>query len=771
MELSARGRRVLLGAAPFAFAVGLVLRLGVVAPQPLRFGVDRDQAIGRARAIAKSFGVDAGTQASVKVTSNEERRIYNLVFPESPQTARLVPPYEIEVSLSASDGEAACRVTLTPSGQLLGFDAGGKDDIRLTDSEARVRAQTEMQTAIPDPGLSGVRLRVEASVREGQLTRLNIDPEFEESFRRREVWTRKGIRDGVGALGFAFVLFTVIYSLRLYRRRSREQEVPRERMKLLIVGYGVLGVCYVLTNIDGLLTGGNLADMGWWLAVLVALMSAVFFFLAGVLLAVAYAGGEGEIREGYPGKLTSFDAVLAGKPWSRNAGVSVMEGAACAAWAFLALAVVDRLSAPVSAILVPDGLLSAAFSRVPPAGILLREPLLVMWTIVSGLVVPLTFLRRRARSVRATMWLLLAARFVVGLGFSKDGLSALPPFADVVIGSLALVVPFFPFGLLAAMTSATLFQVVTGATMLAPVVSGWWWSGGAALAIVLAALVPFLRAARRGEQVSDAEVRPRYVQNLERRLSLQAEVGAARQAQIRLLPKSPPHLPGMSIAATCLPAGEVGGDFYDFYPLDSGELAVFVASAGGSNVAAALTIALAKGFLVCDLRRGDGPEASLKRLLELLSGTLDPAEHHLALALAVFDPRRGSMRAARVGDSPGLWILRRDGSLDEPPFSVPSEAGPVAAFAVLAPGDAVLVHSEGLVRLLEDQSPSGLRNWMRSFARSAGGAAVLNIEHTMLDRLGGRKRKRISAERLRRDLTVTVVRMDAPAERETAGAA
>jgi hypothetical protein len=189
-------------------------------------------------------------------------------------------------------------------------------------------------------------------------------------------------------------------------------------------------------------------------------------------------------------------------------------------------------------------------------------------------------------------------------------------------------------------------------------------------------------------------------------------------------------------------------------------LALFVASASGSSVASALTIALAKGFLVCDLCRADGPVATLRRLRDLLLQSLGPAGDQLAIALAIVDPRCSSVRAARVGSTPELWILRRDGSLAEILFHAPAQPGVDEAQALFAPGDTLLVHTPGLIRLLEDQSPSGVRDWMRSFARRVAGASAAHSLDALLDRVGGRKRKRLAPARLRRDLTSVVVRFE-----------
>ena len=50
---------------------------------------------------------------------------------------------------------------------------------------------------------------------------------------------------------------------------------------------------------------------------------------------------------------------------------------------------------------------------------------------------------------------------------------------------------------------------------------------------------------------------------------LEEELRIARNMQMSLLPQRPPvQLPGITLTALCAPAREVGGDYYDFLPLD-----------------------------------------------------------------------------------------------------------------------------------------------------------------------------------------------------------
>ena len=52
------------------------------------------------------------------------------------------------------------------------------------------------------------------------------------------------------------------------------------------------------------------------------------------------------------------------------------------------------------------------------------------------------------------------------------------------------------------------------------------------------------------------------------------DLDVAREVQQQLLPRGTPAFPGLDLAAACIPARELGGDFYDFFSYSSGRLAL-----------------------------------------------------------------------------------------------------------------------------------------------------------------------------------------------------
>ncbi len=89
---------------------------------------------------------------------------------------------------------------------------------------------------------------------------------------------------------------------------------------------------------------------------------------------------------------------------------------------------------------------------------------------------------------------------------------------------------------------------------------------------------------------------------------LEEELRIARQIQMSLLPgEGLVSVPGVRIAALCLPAAEVGGDYYDLLPLGPTRMGVLVADVSGKGTSAALYMAELKGLVLSLSRIYDSP--------------------------------------------------------------------------------------------------------------------------------------------------------------------
>jgi hypothetical protein len=115
----------------------------------------------------------------------------------------------------------------------------------------------------------------------------------------------------------------------------------------------------------------------------------------------------------------------------------------------------------------------------------------------------------------------------------------------------------------------------------------------------------------------------RYTQSRSREERYGAEMAAAQQVQLRLVPSDLPHVAGFQLEASYFSASEVGGDFYHVVPGGDGSLLVVVGDVSGKGLRAAMTGTLAIGALRSLSQRDTGPAEILVRLNQQLVGAHD----------------------------------------------------------------------------------------------------------------------------------------------------
>jgi serine phosphatase RsbU (regulator of sigma subunit) len=184
------------------------------------------------------------------------------------------------------------------------------------------------------------------------------------------------------------------------------------------------------------------------------------------------------------------------------------------------------------------------------------------------------------------------------------------------------------------------------------------------------------------------------------------ERSAARVIQQQLLPKEMPSLPGWRVAAYYRPAREVGGDFYDFLGLPDGRVALVTGDVTDKGIPAALVMATTHSILRGDAPGLVAPGAVLERANSRLYPDI-PASMFVTCLYAVLDPASGRLVYANAGHNLP-YAATADGVTELRATGMPLGAMPGMTYeeneAHLAPGESVLLHSDGLV---EAHAPSG----------------------------------------------------------------
>jgi len=221
--------------------------------------------------------------------------------------------------------------------------------------------------------------------------------------------------------------------------------------------------------------------------------------------------------------------------------------------------------------------------------------------------------------------------------------------------------------------------------------------------------VAMLDPERRRELVEGLQLEKLVAQELGRR-----ELEMARDVQRRLLPPSELTGPGWQVAARCLPARVVAGDFYDVLRRADGSVDVIVADVAGKGFAASLIMASVKAMLPFVTAEG-GVAESLADLNHRLALELGRGEF-VALALARYRPTERVVEIANAG-APDPYLVRPD----QPPLPLPvtgprlplgvrPEVAYASCTAEVAANERLLLLTDGLPEARDaDGEPLGYR--------------------------------------------------------------
>ena len=156
---------------------------------------------------------------------------------------------------------------------------------------------------------------------------------------------------------------------------------------------------------------------------------------------------------------------------------------------------------------------------------------------------------------------------------------------------------------------------------------------------------------------------------------MEQELRIARNIQMSLLPQGGIGLPGLSLTAHCEPAREVGGDYYDYLPIDDHRLGLLIADVAGKGTSAALYMAELKGLMLSLSQLHTSPRKLLIDANRILARHLD-SRSFITITYAVVDIQARTLTYARAGHCPLIHV--------------PGPDAPSRAAQVLAPDGLVL---------------------------------------------------------------------------------
>jgi phosphoserine phosphatase RsbU/P len=174
----------------------------------------------------------------------------------------------------------------------------------------------------------------------------------------------------------------------------------------------------------------------------------------------------------------------------------------------------------------------------------------------------------------------------------------------------------------------------------------------------------------------------------------------ARRVQRQLLPRTAPALASLDLDAHCLPAGRVGGDFFDYLHLGPGRTGIVLADISGKGVAAALLMAnLQAAIRSLAPQIAEGLPCLLRALNAHFLASTAP-EHFASLIFAVYNESSRQLAYVNCGHPPALVLRQPEGSIEflaptAPVLGVVEDYQPDPQTITLRPGDRFVLYSDG----------------------------------------------------------------------------
>jgi phosphoserine phosphatase RsbU/P len=220
----------------------------------------------------------------------------------------------------------------------------------------------------------------------------------------------------------------------------------------------------------------------------------------------------------------------------------------------------------------------------------------------------------------------------------------------------------------------------------------------------------------------------------------------ARQIQMGLVPKEFPALPEfkeIDIHATIIPALEVGGDLYDFFPLDKDRICFIIGDVSDKGVPAALFMAMARtAFKISAIASPESIALTMARVNQFLCES-NPQQMFVTAFAGILDLRTGQVEYTDAGHEPPF--IR---SVSGEAVKVDKIGGLVLGFVPtykfeggtiqLNPGETLVLYTDGVTEAMNvDRDLYGAKAIERTISQTEKGAGSEKLVNALLDDMRG----------------------------------
>ena len=220
----------------------------------------------------------------------------------------------------------------------------------------------------------------------------------------------------------------------------------------------------------------------------------------------------------------------------------------------------------------------------------------------------------------------------------------------------------------------------------------------------------------------------------QQRDDLLKDVELAAQVQRLFLPSGKPAIAGLEIAGMMHPAHGVGGDYYDYFPIDAHTTQIIIADVSGKGVPAALLMSATAAAMRLEANHDRNMLEQVERLNTGIHSVSD-SDRYVTLLVAEIDAQKRTLRYVNCGHNPALLFRAKTGTLTRmnsscPPIGLsPEEICELAAEDLMS-GDVLVFYTDGVT---EAENRLGEEFGMERLSATVRRSSSLSAEDLMSD--------------------------------------
>lgn len=202
--------------------------------------------------------------------------------------------------------------------------------------------------------------------------------------------------------------------------------------------------------------------------------------------------------------------------------------------------------------------------------------------------------------------------------------------------------------------------------------------------------------------ITDRKAAEQQIRQAQVKLAIaQSEIKIARQIQASLLPTASIKSDHFEVTGFCLPANQVGGDYFDYFIRNENRLDMIIADVSGHSIGPALFMVEARSAIRTRATGSETPAETLSLLNKFLYEDLDNSDYFITLFYLQYDIGSQQLRFANAGHPPPLLLspsesecrqLDADGLI----LGVREHVDFEEKITTLSQGDLILLYTDGL---------------------------------------------------------------------------